>query len=103
MSDSAFGRLAGPLIYAAVFVGIGAFVYSGLKGERGLAALAAAEARGAELEGALAALTAERREAENRVRRLGRDYLDLDLLDEEARRVLGVAREGEVILRPVSR
>ena len=34
----------------------------------------------------------------NKVRRLSDTYLDLDLLDERARDILGVARPGEIIL-----
>jgi cell division protein FtsB len=44
-------------------------------------------------------LTAERESYENLTRRLGDSYLDLDLLDERARVVLGYARVDEVIIR----
>jgi cell division protein FtsB len=97
------GRLAAPLIYAAVALAVAALGWSGLNDDRGLAALAAAEAERARLEAELAGLRAERRAAENRVARLGRDYLDLDLLDERARAVLGYVRPDEVVIRPVAR
>jgi cell division protein FtsB len=35
----------------------------------------------------------------NKTRRLSDDYLDLDLLDEQARSVLGLVRGNEVVLR----
>lgn len=38
-------------------------------------------------------------ELQNRTRRLSDEYLDLDLLDERARDVLGVARPDDLILR----
>ena len=38
-------------------------------------------------------------EVENRTRRLSDDFLDLDLLDERARDVLGLARPDEIIIR----
>lgn len=36
---------------------------------------------------------------QNRTRRLSNDYLDLDLLDEQARKVLGLARGDEIVIR----
>jgi cell division protein FtsB len=36
---------------------------------------------------------------ENKTHRLSDKYLDLDLLDEQARKVLGMAREDEIIIR----
>lgn len=38
-------------------------------------------------------------EVKNRTRRLSDDFLDLDLLDERARDVLGLARPDEIIIR----
>ncbi|MEO0819990.1 MAG: septum formation initiator family protein [Pseudomonadota bacterium] len=75
------------------------FVHSAVEGERGLRALNEAEAQKAALQRELAVAQAERAEVANRVRRLGEAYLDLDLLDERARAVLGLARPGEVLIR----
>lgn len=36
---------------------------------------------------------------ENKTHRLSDKYLDLDLLDEQARKILGMAREDEIIIR----
>jgi len=36
---------------------------------------------------------------ENLTRRLSDDYLDLDLLDEQARSVLGLLRADEIVIR----
>lgn len=36
---------------------------------------------------------------ENRTRRLSDSYLDLDLLDEQARSVLGYVRADEIVIR----
>jgi cell division protein FtsB len=44
------------------------------------------------------ALSAERAELENLTKRLSANYLDLDLLDERARDVLGYVRPDEVVL-----
>ncbi len=43
-------------------------------------------------------LTAELAETQNRTRRMSDGYLDLDLLDEQARRVLGMARTDEIVV-----
>ncbi|MGF1446435.1 MAG: septum formation initiator family protein [Pikeienuella sp.] len=103
MPQTALARVIGPFIYAVILAGIGSFVYSGLRGDRGLQAQAAARAEITALEAALFELKATRQAEENRVRRLTRGYLDLDLLDERARSELGLARPDEVVIRPVSR
>ena len=95
--------LVAPLAWAGLIGVAGLFLWSGVEGKRGLAALADAEARAERLEEKLAGLRAERRTAENRVRRLSRDYLDLELLDERARAVLGLARPDELVVPPVHR
>lgn len=92
-----------PAAWAGVLGILALFLWSGLEGGKGLAALAAAEAEEARLAGMLAELSAERAAAENRVRRLSADYLDLDLLDERARDVLGLARPDEIVIPPISR
>lgn len=45
------------------------------------------------------ALVAEREELQNLTHRLSNDYLDLDLLDEQARSRLGLVRPNEIIIR----
>ena len=44
-------------------------------------------------------LSAELAEIENRTRRLSDSYLDLDLLDQQAREILGYVRSDEIVLR----
>lgn len=46
-----------------------------------------------------AELAAEKARLDNLAKRLSPGYLDLDLLDEQARAVLGYVREDEVVLR----
>ena len=53
----------------------------------------------AALERQLAELRAERAMMENKTKRLDEDYLDLDLLDERARSVLGYIRADEILIR----
>jgi cell division protein FtsB len=47
----------------------------------------------------LALLQAEVDQMENLTRRLSDTYLDLDLLDEQARDVLGMVRADEIVIR----
>jgi cell division protein FtsB len=44
-------------------------------------------------------LLLELAELENRTHRLSDDYLDVDLLDEQARDVLGYVRADEIVIR----
>ncbi len=75
------------------------FAHSGLQGDHGLAAYREAAAEERHLRVELAGLRAERDALSNKVLRLSNRYLDLDLLDERARAVLGLVREGELVVR----
>ena len=44
-------------------------------------------------------LRAEIATLQNKTRRLSDDYLDLDLLDQQARDILGLVRADEIVLR----
>jgi len=94
-----WGQFVTPAFYIALIAVLAVFAHSGLQGEHGLAALHRAEALERELESDLAEIRQERRALENKVRRLGTDYLDLDLLDERARAVLGYVRRDELVIR----
>ncbi|MEM1344941.1 MAG: septum formation initiator family protein [Pseudomonadota bacterium] len=96
-------RLVLPVVYLGVAGLIGLFVYSGLWSDRGTEALKAAEAERARLNAELSVIQSERARVENKVRRLTRAYLDLDLLDERARTVLGYVRTDDVVIEPVAR
>lgn len=75
------------------------FGYSALQGDTGLVEQVRLEREKAQLQAQLDDLRAERRRMENLNRRLSESYLDLDLLDERARDVLGLAREDEIVVR----
>ena len=94
-----WGQILAPVGYAALILLIATFLHSGLQGEYGLIEQRKAEAVARQLEAELVAIRAERRRLENLVTRLSADSLDLDLLDERARAVLGYARPDELILR----
>lgn len=75
------------------------FVFAAVQGDYGLFRRVQIEADGAALKHQLAQLRQERAILENKTRRLSDTYLDLDLLDERARKVLGMARGDEIIIR----
>ena len=54
---------------------------------------------GGALEARLEALESQVARMENLTRRLSDSYLDLDLLDQQARDVLGLMRSDEIVIR----
>lgn len=90
----------GVLIYFAIAFGLGAyFTFAAVQGDYGLFRRAEIEAGEAELRAQLAALDAQVARMENLTRRLSDTYLDLDLLDQQAREVLGMLRADEIVIR----
>ena len=75
------------------------FSYSAIQGPYGVLSLYKIETKEARLQVKLDGLVAERMAAENRAHRLSDEYLDLDLLDEQARKVLGLIRGDEIIVQ----
>lgn len=92
-------NLFGMVFSIAVIAAIGYFAYAAIQGDYGTFRRIQVEAQAMVLKRELAALQSERARLENRVRRLSSDYLDLDLLDEQARKVLGLARGDEIVIR----
>ena len=88
-----------PVAYLFLIGLIIVFAHSGLQSDHGLAAFREAGSEERRLNADLEALVAEREHMRNKVRRLSESYLDLDLLDERARAVLGMVRADELIVR----
>lgn len=88
-----------PAAYILLVGVIAIFAHSGLQGEHGLAAYRATGEEERRLLAELAEIRAEREQLQNKVQRMSDDYLDLDLLDERARAVLGALRVGEIVIR----
>lgn len=82
------------LILAAMY-----FTFASVQGDYGLFNRARIDAEAAALAKQRDTLSAEIAALSNKTRRLSDDYLDLDLLDEQARDVLGLVRGDEVVLR----
>lgn len=89
----------------AVFYFLGAlmlglyFTFAAVQGDYGLFKRIEVRAEGAALEAELATLRADVARMENLTTRLSDTYLDLDLLDEQARDVLGLIRADEIVIR----
>ena len=75
------------------------FSYSAIQGPYGVLSLYKIETKEVRLQARLDGLVAERMAAQNRTHRLSDKYLDLDLLDEQARKVLGLIRGDEIIVQ----
>ncbi|MBO9435394.1 septum formation initiator family protein [Ruegeria sp. R13_0] len=75
------------------------FTFAAVQGDYGLFRRVEISAERDALSRDLAALKAEIAEMENLTRRLSDNYLDLDLLDQQARSVLGMIRADEIVIR----
>lgn len=75
------------------------FLFAAVQGDFGVFERAEVDAQAIELRLELAQLSDEVARMENLTRRLSDDYLDLDLLDQQARDVLGMVRADEVVVR----
>ncbi len=90
----------GAILFFAGALGLGLyFTYAAVQGDYGLFRRAEVEVEKARLAEDLARLRAEVARMENLTHRLSDDYLDLDLLDQQARDVLGLLRADEVVLQ----
>lgn len=87
------------LLVPMVLLFLGAqFTFAAVQGNHGLFRGIQVEAERAALAEELAELRAEVSEMEVLTQRLSDDFLDLDLLDEMARQVLGRMRPDEIVL-----
>ncbi len=75
------------------------FTFASVQGDYGLFRRVRIDAEAEALRAERDALAEEIAELRNKTHRLSDDYLDLDLLDEQARNVLGLVRGDEVVLR----
>ena len=75
------------------------FTFAAVQGDYGLFRRAEFLNEAAKLETELADLHAEIASLENLTRRMSDDYLDIDLLDQQSRDILGQIRADEIIIR----
>ncbi|MEM9426913.1 MAG: septum formation initiator family protein [Pseudomonadota bacterium] len=74
------------------------FMFASVQGDFGLFQRVQIEAEATTLKAERDRLTEEVAMLENKTRRLSDTYLDLDLLDEQARDILGLIRPDEIVL-----
>lgn len=100
MNESSKSRnVVGYLTSVSVVALVAYFAYSAIQGPFGVLTLYKIEVKEAQLQAQLVELIETRRAAQNRAYRLSDEYLDLDLLDEQARKVLGLMRGDEIIVQ----
>jgi cell division protein FtsB len=100
MSKTQNGPTFGGLIVFSLALLLGSyFTYSAVQGDYGVFRKVKIEAELKFLHQDHDVLKAELAEIENLTTRLSDDYLDLDLLDERARDVLGYVRHDEIVIR----
>jgi cell division protein FtsB len=92
-------RTVGGLILPVVLMFIGAhFTFTAVQGDRGLFQRIQVEAEAARLDAQLTAIRQDVARMEIVTRRLSDEFLDLDLLDQQLRDILGYVRADEIIL-----
>ena len=90
----------GPLHFFAIAFALSLyFTFAAVQGDFGLFRRAEILAEANDMRAHLADVRAEIAQMENLTHRLSDDYLDLDLLDEQARSVLGMVRADEIVIR----
>jgi cell division protein FtsB len=90
--------LAGTVFVAVALSILAYLALAGLQGRHGVISLLRVEAEEERLALVISDLKTRREALENKTRRLSAETLDPDLLDEQARRVLGFGRADEIIL-----
>ena len=89
----------GVVAYFALMFSLGVyFMFASVQGDFGLFRRVQIEAEASTLTMERDRLAAEVAALENKTRRLSDTYLDLDLLDSQARDVLGLIRSDEIVL-----
>jgi cell division protein FtsB len=90
----------GGIIFLFTMFAIGCyFSFAAVQGDYGVFRLVQIKAEIATLQEEKAKLETELAALSNRTHRLSDDFLDIDLLDEQAREVLGYVRADEIVIR----
>jgi cell division protein FtsB len=91
--------LGAAVYFLVVFVLGFYFTFAAVQGDYGVFRRVQIEAEAASLRAERDTLAAELAEIENKTRRLSDEFLDLDLLDQQAREILGMIRADEIVIR----
>ncbi|OAN78086.1 septum formation initiator precursor [Sulfitobacter sp. EhC04] len=90
----------GPLLFYAIAFALSLyFTFAAVQGDYGLFRRAEILAESQELRSQLSTVRTDVARMENLTKRMSDDYLDLDLVDEQVRRVLGMVRPDEIVIR----
>lgn len=90
----------GTAVFFVLALGLASyFTFAAVQGDYGLFRRIQVQAEADTLTAERDRLRAEVARMTNLTRRLSDDYLDLDLLDERAREVLGMIRSDEIVIR----
>lgn len=99
MTQSNAPSLGGFVFFAIAFALSAYFTFAAVQGDYGLFRRVEIQAEAEELRRDLDLLQDDVSQMENKTRRLSDDFLDLDLLDQQARSVLGLLRADEIVIR----
>ena len=100
MIDNRTRPALGGLVIFAGYFSVGAFfIFAAVQGDYGVFRRAESTVETRQLEAELRDLQIEVARMENLTRRLSDTYLDLDLLDERTRDMLGMVRTDEIVVR----
>lgn len=100
MTDTRTRPTFGALIYFAIAFSLGTyFTFAAIQGDYGVFRRAEIDALARDLRADLGVLHSDVARIENMTKRLSDDYLDLDLLDQQARDILGLLRSDEIVVR----
>jgi len=100
MSNTRRPPAFGVIVFFAIVFSLGTyFTFASVQGDYGLFRRIQIEAEAKALRADLEVLSAEVDGLRNKTYRLSDEYLDLDLLDQQARDVLGLVRGDEVVIR----
>jgi cell division protein FtsB len=99
MNRTARPALSNFIFFAVCFAMATYFTFAAVQGDYGIFRRAEINAEAKVLRTQLAEIDADVARMENLALRLSDGYLDLDLLDEQARSVLGMIRADEIVIR----
>jgi cell division protein FtsB len=93
-------NISGKITTIVFFILLSYFLYHSISGERGLLAMVRLDQELARSQHELDILHSERLQQEHRVKLLRPESLDLDLLDQQARKLIGYSSSNEVVVTP---
>lgn len=97
--EKTWSAIGSAMLFITAFGLTGYFVFAAIQGDYGHFRRIQIEADEKILKVELTQLNTKRALLQNKTRRLSDNFLDLDLLDERARKILGMARGNDIIIK----